>query len=220
MSTRNTMLETPPLSSRTSNLGSIRNPARFAEIVGSGLGGDFAHWRWVVGSAGIRRSRLRFGSSTERRSRRAHGWPGRAGELSDALRVTAHQGRRVEPEAGKDLAAVEAGVVERQTNEFAFPQYEPIDLPIEHAPDDVLPYAIAAINVELGVQVVAGTACRDLGDELRGVFKVVVGGDSRLAAMIRVDEKDRVGLRLVVQVEANAGVVGTDDAGRGDFVNP
>ena len=33
--------------------------------------------------------------------------------------VAAHQGRRVEPEAGKDLATIEAGFVERQPNVFS-----------------------------------------------------------------------------------------------------
>ena len=38
--------------------------------------------------------------------------------------------------------------------------------------------------------------------------------------MIRVDEQYRVRLWLVVQVEANAGVVGADYAGRGRLVSP
>ena len=172
-----------------------------------------------VGLGGCCRSRLRFRVQPSDEVSVLTAGQAALESCLDALSVTAHQGRRVEPKAGKDLATVETGVVERQTNEFAVPQHEPIDLPIEHAPDDVFPHAIAAINVEFGVQVVAGTACRNLGDELGGVFDVVVGGDPRLAAMVRVDEKDRVGLRLVVQVQANARVVGTDDAWSGRFVD-
>ena len=90
---------------------------------------------------------------------------------------------------------------------------EPIDSVIEHAPDDVFAYSVAAINDELCPEAEACTICRDVGDELRGIFDEIINGDCRLATVVGVDEENDVGLRLIVQVEAHASIVGSNDPG-------
>ena len=133
--------------------------------------------------------------------------------------VAAHQGRRIEPEARKNLASIETGVVNGRANEFAVSQDEPIDLLIEHAPDDVFLHAIPAIDIKLGVEVVTGAARSHLSDELWRSFKVVISGDSRLAAVIRIDEEYGIRLWLVVEVQAHARVVGNNHARSRRFVD-
>src|SRR5438094_683677 len=85
--------------------------------------------------------------------------------LQDALHcgeVAAEQGRRREPETGEDVAAVDAIGTQRHANELTLSKDEVIELAFEDAPDDVLPHAVAAVDVQLRVKVVAGGAHGDL----------------------------------------------------------
>ena len=73
---------------------------------------------------------------------------------------------------------------------------------------------VAAIDVQLVVQIVGSTAGRDLHDQLRRPFDVVVVADARLAAGFRLDEEGRIRLELVVEVQSDRGVVQVQGAGR------
>src|SRR5207245_359103 len=72
----------------------------------------------------------------------------RAGEpllehLKHPRQVHPRQGGRVQPQPGKHLAVVSAVRLERERFVLAFPQHEPVDRLILHAPDEVLADAVA-----------------------------------------------------------------------------
>ena len=119
---------------------------------------------------------------------------------------------------GKTVALENARGVGRQQLELAPAQDEPVELLIVDAPDEIFADAVAAVDVELGVQVVAGAAGSHLGHQLGRLFDVIVGADARLAAARRVDQQQGVGLRLVVQVKPDRRIVGTCYSRRGGFV--
>ena len=75
-------------------------------------------------------------------------------------------------------------------------------LPDPTAPHDVLAHSVATVNVQFRVQIETGTAGRDLGDQFRSALEVVILADPRLPLFPRVDEQNRIGLGLVVQVES------------------
>src|SRR5438874_2446935 len=75
--------------------------------------------------------------------------------VEHGAQVTAYERSGIEPQTWEDLAAVQPFSIQRQTLILPGAQHEPIDLLIQHAPDDVFTYPIAAIDAELGVQVIA-----------------------------------------------------------------
>ena len=93
------------------DLGSFRKTARLAEIVGCRLGGDFVHLPVDWGRGAASGLRFRVQACDELGVFAAGKTPLESG--LNALSITTHQGRGVEPEAGKDLAAIEARIVER-----------------------------------------------------------------------------------------------------------
>ena len=110
------------LSSRTCDLGFLGNTTRVAEIVGRGLGRDFAHRSYELAGASSRVDGYACGFN-RRRSQRAQGWPGPAEGSQARPRVspfTRAAGSSQRP--GKTSAAIQAGVVERQSNIFPVSQ--------------------------------------------------------------------------------------------------
>ena len=95
----------------------------------------------------------------------------------DLCQVTGQKRGRIEPEAGEDRAAEDPIRRERHRLVSALAKDEPVDLPVEHAPDDVFADAIAAIDVSFSCEVVAGAAGGDLGDKLGRALDVIVFAD-------------------------------------------
>jgi hypothetical protein len=81
--------------------------------------------------------------------------------------VAPNQSRWVEPETGKDFAAVMAGFGQRQTIESPFTEHKPINGCIPDSPDNVFADAVPLIRAELFVQIIAGSAASDFGDQFR-----------------------------------------------------
>ena len=136
----------------------------------------------------------------------------------DAGQVMIPQRDRIEPETREYCAAIKA--VYRESHRLVAPlaEHEPVDLAVEHAPDNVFADAIAAVNLELDAEIVAGTTGSNLGHHVRRAFHVIVGADSCLAAALRLDEEKRVRLGLVVEIEADAAVVSALDTGSSRLV--
>jgi len=82
----------------------------------------------------------------------------------DRRQVAANECSRVELQAREDGAAQQAVGRGRQSFETSLLEHEPLDLPVQHAVNDVFSNAIAAIGIELIVQIVAGAARSNLGD--------------------------------------------------------
>lgn len=71
-------------------------------------------------------------------------------DLMRADEIAGDEGAGVEPQPWKDLALINAVRSGFKTLVVSGDQVKPIDLPILHAPDDVLLYAIAAEHAQLG----------------------------------------------------------------------
>src|SRR5690349_17250758 len=80
--------------------------------------------------------------------------------------IVAQQRGRVEPEPGKHRAAEDAIIRRSEPFVLSLTKDEPVDLAIQYAPDQVLADSVSLISSELVVQVVAGAARGDFGDEL------------------------------------------------------
>src|SRR5207245_2488814 len=93
-------------------------------------------------------------------------------------------GIRVEPQAGKNLA-LENSVPRLELAEFLAVQDEPVNRPILDAPDHVFPNAIASISIELFVQIVTDTACRDFAGKLGSAVDVTIHARNGLTAEFR-----------------------------------
>src|SRR3954454_20256127 len=116
---------------------------------------------------------------------------------------------RVKPQARKDGAVVNAARGRDEAIVVALAQDEVIDLAVVNAPDDVLAHAVAAIDIELVVQIVAcGTSC-DLGDQFRRTGYVAFCVDARLPGTRRVDQQVCIGVRFFFETEAQGAVVTT-----------
>src|SRR5579872_6659990 len=120
--------------------------------------------------------------------------------------------RRIKPEAGKNFAAINAVVCQRQPIEPTFAQNKPVDRPFENAPHDVLANSVAAVGIQLVVQVVADARRRHFGHELRRPFEKSFD-DSRRAPEFGLDAQMHIRLRLIVVVEPNRCVVSTGHPG-------
>jgi hypothetical protein len=79
---------------------------------------------------------------------------------------------------------------------------------------EVLLDSVAAVGVELLMQVVADAACRNFDDQLGWAFEVAVRGDARTPANRCRQAQQEVRLRLVVEVESQRRVVACDQARR------
>src|SRR5262249_35799192 len=97
--------------------------------------------------------------------------------------------------------------------------HEPVDLLIARPPDDVLADAVATIDAQFLVQVDTRTGRRHLADEFGSAFDVVVVGDACLAAALRLDEQQRIRLRLVRQLKSRRTIVAAVDAGGRSLVD-
>ncbi len=109
--------------------------------------------------------------------------------------VAAQEGGRVEPQPRKDRAAQGAVSSEGDGLVAVLPQDEPVDLSIEHTPDDILVNAVAPVGLSLIVQVVADAAGGDLGDQVGGADDVAFLIELDLPAMFGLDEQEAIGLR-------------------------
>src|SRR5438094_81501 len=79
-----------------------------------------------------------------------------------------------EPEAGEDLAAVNAVRPRRKRFEAPFAQDEPVNGVLQDPPDDVFPDPVPAVRIHLVEQVVAYARRRNLDDQLgRAVYITV-----------------------------------------------
>src|SRR5208337_1645464 len=136
----------------------------------------------------------------------------------DAGQVMIPQRDRIEPETREDRAAIKA--VCRESHRLVAPlaEHEPVDLAVEHAPDNVFADAVAAVNLELDAQIVTGTTRSDLGHKLGSTLEVIVIADPCLAAESGINDQASVWLRFVVQVQPNAAIVAGFDAGSASLI--
>src|SRR5262245_36790869 len=114
--------------------------------------------------------------------------------------VTAQQRCDVEPQPRERAAPQQTVAVRLHAHVAAAFEHEPVDLAVVDAVYEVLEYAVAAVGVQLLVQVVADAACRDLDDEFGRTLEVAVLGDAALAAGGLGNAQQQVGLRLVVEI--------------------
>src|SRR5207244_2349125 len=68
-------------------------------------------------------------------------------DRQDACLVAAHQGRRVQPQAGEDPAAQQPVGIGCQTLVALAAADKPVHLLVEHPPDDVLAHARAVVDL-------------------------------------------------------------------------
>jgi len=101
-----------------------------------------------------------------------------------------------------------------------FAIHEPVNLPVKYTPYDVFTDTVAAVGIELFPQIVTGAAGGDFGNQFGGSFDVVILADASLATSLRPDDQESVGLRLVVQIEANASIIASLDTGGVRFIIP
>ena len=82
------------------------------------------------------------------------------------IAVAAHQGDGIEPEARKHRTAQNAVGPRSERHVTFLMKHEPVDLPIEDAPDDVFAGTVAPVSGELIPEVVTGAAGSDFGDQV------------------------------------------------------
>src|SRR5262245_43136635 len=136
----------------------------------------------------------------------------------DGWQVAPDQRAVIEPEPGKDPALPDALRAGRERPVLAAAELEPVDLAVEHAPDEVFEHPASPVSGELRVEVVARAGGRDLGDKLRGSLDIVVLRDPRPASVVGEDEEADIRLWLVVQVEAHGRVAAQIDPWRPQVV--
>ncbi len=78
--------------------------------------------------------------------------------------VTSKEVLRVEPQPGKNLALVSAEIILGVLHVFAAAQDEVIEFLIKRSPHNVFAHAVATINGELLVEVVAGAGGGDFSN--------------------------------------------------------
>src|SRR5712691_10976859 len=97
-------------------------------------------------------------------------------------------------------------------------QHEPIDLLLQYPPDDVFAHPIAAIDTELGVQVIAGRTrcylCHQFGSTLNVSISIYEG----LATTGWSGEQQHIWLWLIVQIQPYSAVIAGFDARGASFV--
>src|ERR1051325_10059936 len=101
-------------------------------------------------------------------------------DCHDLRHVAANEGGRIEPQAGKNLAAKNSLRVWGQRYERPFAQNEPVELFIQDTPDKILADAIPTINGQFRVQVKTHAAARYFADQFRRIFDIIIGADGRL----------------------------------------
>ena len=109
---------------------------------------------------------------------------------------------------------MDAGFRGGERDVFTLFENEVIDLAVEDAPDDVLADAVAAVDVELGVEVIAGGGSGDFCNQFGGTFDIPFGINARLTATSFENAKISVRLGHVVEVEAKGPVVAAGHAWR------
>src|SRR5438067_1825719 len=82
-------------------------------------------------------------------------------------------------------------------------QPEPIYGFVEDSPNEILLHAMTAIRFELGAEVDADTAGRNLQGELGRAFDIAFGVEAGLAAKSWCNEQDQIRLRLIAVVNPN-----------------
>ena len=118
----------------------------------------------------------------------------------------------VEPETGKHRAA-EAAVVRRiKFFEPLIAANEPIHFVVQDAPDDVFADAVALVTLQLVVEVMADRGRGYFGDQVGGTHDVALFVEFDLAATLRLDEKDDVGLGCRDLAEQDGAVVAGPDS--------
>lgn len=105
-----------------------------------------------------------------------------------------------------------------QVDELAIDKSVPQQSLLERDPDEVFLDAVRAIQVPLVMQVVAGTARRDFGDQLRCTVEVTIVVDSTAAARFGKNQECRIRLRIVLGPQLDRRVVGDGDSGRAGLV--
>lgn len=109
-------------------------------------------------------------------------------------------------------AAAQATLFGLDGSVFVVLQREPVDLAIEHAPEQIFRHPGAAIADELLPRIARDTARGDFDDQLRRTGKVTVLINGRFAAMCGIEKKHCIGLRHIIGIQANG-----DVRCRGDF---
>src|SRR5262245_12610353 len=138
----------------------------------------------------------------------------------DAYQVPTNHRRRVQPQAGIDLTSIHVVRSRHQPFVITVPQDEPVDFLVEHAPNDVLTDAAAAVDSEFRMQVDAGAAGGDFGAEFRCPRDVAVFIDDGLATPSRVNEQGAIWLPFIFQVEPYGCVVAETHAASISPVEP
>src|SRR4029453_5128956 len=76
---------------------------------------------------------------------------------------------------------------------------------LQHAPDDILTHAVAAIHRQLLVEIIGSAARRDLRNQFRSPLNETIRAGTGLTA--RNDPEQQVRLWFVVEIQANCGVI-------------
>src|ERR1700722_12882249 len=121
--------------------------------------------------------------------------------------VVIHECNGIEPQTGKHFTAkdsVRAGI---KRDVLAGAEYKPIHDPVGNAPNNVLSYSKAAINLALCSKIEGHRCIGDFCYQFRAIFEISVCGDPALSAMTLKDAEQCVRLGHVCIVEADAGVV-------------
>src|SRR5262245_10024046 len=139
---------------------------------------------------------------------------------SQREQVAAQQRRDVEPQPREHAALQQAVAVRLHTCVCTAFDHEPVDLAVVEAVHEVLEDAVAAVGVQLLVEVIADAARRDLDDEFGRTLEVAVLGHTALSAGTLGDAQQQVGLRFVVEIETHRTVAAAAQAGRQHSVEP
>src|SRR5258708_15653716 len=91
--------------------------------------------------------------------------------------------------------------------------YKPIDLPVVHAPDNVLLNLISPINRELRAKIVAYAAGSHFYDQFRRAFNIALFIELYLPPEFRLNNQMCIWLGLIVGIEPNRSVIAAFNAG-------
>src|SRR5579883_2032008 len=126
--------------------------------------------------------------------------------------LTGQERRHGQAQAREDAAVDDRPRVRRQWLVDPLAEREPFDRSVQHPPDQVLLYAVAPVDLQLGVAVDGSATGSDLDNQLRRPFDVAIVTGAGAAAGGGIDAEQGVWLGLVIQIRADGGVVRQPDA--------
>ncbi len=76
--------------------------------------------------------------------------------------------------------------------------YEPVELSLQHLPDDVFEDTVPEVSLFLDAQVVASARGGNFNGQLGRAFDVSLFADPRPTSVFRLDEERAIGLRHIL----------------------